>query len=81
MTTKFIMSRDINGYNGFGLPFSDTNYSATITTGAVTALTVPGNSTSDKYLAVFSYTPGGSVYYNGVYLGKTTDFNIEVVRG
>lgn len=56
------MTRDINGYNGFGLPFSDTNYSATITTGTATSLTVPGNSVCTVFLAIFSFTPGGSVY-------------------
>ncbi len=62
MTTKFSMQRDINGYNGFGLQFSDTNYSATIAANTATSLTVPGNSTTTKFLAVFSFTPGGSVY-------------------
>lgn len=62
MTTKFSITRDINGYNGFGLPFSDTNYSATILTGVNTTLDVPGISTSTTYLAVFSYNPGASVF-------------------
>jgi len=62
MTTKFSMTRDINGYNGFGLEFSDTNYSATLTVGAAQSLVVPGISTTTTYLAVFSYEPGTSIW-------------------
>lgn len=70
MTTKFSLVRDINGYNGFGLAFSDTKYSATVAQATDTTLNVPnggcfgsGRSTVEqKYLAVFSYQPGSSVW-------------------
>lgn len=62
MTTKFNMTRDINGYNGFGLDFSDVNYSATITAGVARSLVVPGISTSTTYLAIFSFEPGSKVW-------------------
>lgn len=70
MTTKFAMSRDINGYNGFGLAISDTKYSATIAQDVAQSLTVPdegalgsGYSTAKpKYLAIFSYQPGASIW-------------------
>ena len=58
MTTKLNMRRDINGYNSFGLDFSDANYSATITVGVARALTVPGAQLNVNYLAVFSFEPG-----------------------
>jgi hypothetical protein len=61
MITNFYMIRDINGYNGFGLPFSNSNYSATIT-GAATTLTVPSNTTKTPFLAVFSFEPGAAVW-------------------
>lgn len=70
MTTKFNMSRDINGFNGFGLTFTDTAYSATLATTTDTTLTVPsaisigqqGYATTAQTLAVFSYDPGTSVW-------------------
>jgi hypothetical protein len=70
MATKFNMTRDINGYNGFGLQFTDTAYSCTLTTGTDTTLLVPsasglggnGMSSSSLWIAVFSYDPGTSVW-------------------
>src|ERR1700683_4134032 len=72
MTTKFILTRDINGYNGFGLPFTDTAYSATLTSDTDTTLTVPstnplgGNSyegfSKAVLIAIFSYDPGTSIW-------------------
>jgi hypothetical protein len=70
MATKFNMTRDINGYNGFGLQFTDTAFSATLTASTDTTLTVPSNSgmggngisSQPLWLAVFSYDPGTSVW-------------------
>lgn len=70
MTTKFSMTRDINGYNGFGLQFSDNNYSTTLTAATPTTITVPSNGSmggaatyvNDYWLALFNYTPGASVW-------------------
>lgn len=70
MTTKLNMTRDINGYNAFGLAFTDTAYSATLTTTTDTSLTVPakmgmggnGIASTSLYLAVFIYDPGTSVW-------------------
>ena len=70
MSTKFNMIRDINGFNGFGLIFTDTAYSATLTTATNTTLTVPANmgmggngiSTISQWIAIFSFTPGSSVW-------------------
>lgn len=70
MSTKFSMIRDINGYNGFGLAFSDTKYSATLSQNVDTTLTVPSagvlgsaiSTTTIKCLAIFSYQSGSSVW-------------------
>jgi hypothetical protein len=70
MTTKFNLTRDINGFNGFGLPFTDTAYSCTLTAVTDTTLTVPNNiaigrqgpSTVAQSIAIFSYDPGTSVW-------------------
>lgn len=41
MVTKYNQTRDINGYNGFGLPPSDLNYNATLAATTDTTLTIP----------------------------------------
>lgn len=58
--TPFSLTRDINGYNGFGLAFSINNYNANLATNTDTTQTVP--SYAPHYLAVFSYQQGGSVW-------------------
>lgn len=58
--TKFNMTRDINGYNGFGLPFTLDGYSAVLATGVEQNITVPSN--YPYWIAIFSYTPGSSVW-------------------
>lgn len=70
MATAFSMVRDINGFNGFGLPFSDQKYSATLAQNTDTSLTVPGGmplgyatqGQVNVYLAIFSYEPGAQVW-------------------
>lgn len=70
MPTPFSMVRDINGYNGFGLPFSINKYSANLAQSTDTTLTIPstnaqGTGTSNavaRYIAIFSYEPGASVW-------------------
>jgi hypothetical protein len=70
MATKWNMTRDINGYNGFGMQFSDLKYSCSLTTSSDTTLTVPssmgmggnGFSSSSNWLAVFEYTQGADVF-------------------
>lgn len=72
MATKFALSRDVNGYNGFGLKFTDTAYSCTLATSTDTSLAIPeyasiggaayyGNA-EPKLIAIFSYDPGSSVW-------------------
>ena len=60
MTTKFNMTRDINGYNGFGLQFSDTNFNTTLLAGVGQTLTIPSDNA--YYLAVFAFEPGSTVW-------------------
>ena len=70
MATKFSMTRDINGYNGFGLKPSDTNISATLTASTDTTFTVPGSDaiggcnyqTKSLWLAIFSFDVGSDVW-------------------
>ena len=62
--TFFSMSRDINGYVGFGLPFSNEKYNTILSSGSAQTLTVPSssNATYQKVLAVFSFEPGSVVW-------------------
>jgi hypothetical protein len=73
MTTKFSMTRDINGFNGFGLVPSDTNYSATLTVSTDTTVTVPSavaigkqgpstSSTAPISLAIITSDPGTTIW-------------------
>lgn len=70
MPTPFSMTRDINGYNGFGLAFTLDKYSVTLSTATDTSLTVPSggplgsgtSTTTNRYLAIFSYEPGANVW-------------------
>lgn len=70
MPTNFSMTRDINGYNGFGLPFSVDKYSATIVADTDATLTVPSagplgstsSTYSNKYIVIFNYEAGASVW-------------------
>ncbi len=65
--TKLALTRDINGYNTFGLQFSSQKYDTTLATGAEQTLTAP-TSNAKGYLAVFAYEPGAKVW---VALGAT----------
>lgn len=58
--SKFAISRDGNGVISYGLAFADDKYSATLTASTATALTVPVD--LRKGIAIFSYTPGASVW-------------------
>jgi hypothetical protein len=69
-STPFSMTKDINGSNGFGIQFAVDNYSATVAQNTDTTLACPltstlGGATSqtkNKFLAIFSYQPGASVW-------------------
>ena len=60
MSTKLSMTRDINGYNAFGLIPSLDIYAGSLTANAEQHFTVPGN--NQYWLAIFSYTPGANIW-------------------
>lgn len=62
--TKFIMTRDINGYNGFGLPQSNQLYSALLLSGVAQTFTVPQTGDPDfkNVLALFNPEIGTVVW-------------------
>ena len=64
MLTKFNMVRDINGYNGFGLKFSNSQFQALVASGVESTLEVPvsPDATYPNLIAIFSFSPGSSVW-------------------
>jgi|WetSurMetagenome_2_1015567.scaffolds.fasta_scaffold208850_2 hypothetical protein len=76
MATQYNIYQYLQGINGFGLPFCDTIYSATLSANTDTTLTVPSSAamgaptatTNNKYVAIFSFKPASLVY---VALGAT----------
>jgi hypothetical protein len=72
MTTQYKIQKDVAGYNGFGLQFSDQKYSATLTVSTDTSVAVPltgslgaAHSNINKFLAVvqvYNATHEGEVW-------------------
>lgn len=60
MSTILSFGRDNQGYNAYAPPTSTDKWSATITNGSETHITVPSNFTN--WIAVFSYQPGSNVW-------------------
>lgn len=62
--TKFNMTKDIGGYNGFGVDICVDTFSGKLTQDVVDSVNVPGD--YEFYIAVFTYSPGIDVFVNGV---------------
>jgi hypothetical protein len=81
MSTKFNMTRDVAGYNGFGVMFADDGQQTTLTANAAQTVTVPSN--YPNWLAVFSFTPGSNIWVGngttavpgGSFSSTTADLN------
>ncbi len=70
MTTQYKLQKDVAGYNGFGLPFSDLKYSASLAITTDTTLVVPLKgamgaplNTVNKWLAVIQVEANLSVWF------------------
>jgi len=75
MTTQYKLQKDVAGYNGFGLPFSDMRFSCSLNASSDTELIVPSSGSMgaalnsvNKFLAVIQVENGLSVW---VALGAT----------
>lgn len=69
MTTQYKLQKDIAGFNGFGLPFSDQKFSATLAATTDTTVTVPSSgamgaplNSVNKFLAVVQVEANLSVW-------------------
>ena len=60
MSTQFILSRDINGYNGFGLMFADDKYSVELDAGVAATFTIP--SSHPNWIVIFSFETGSDIW-------------------
>lgn len=62
MSTKLSLTRDINGYNAFGVFPTFDVFSGSLTANAAQSITVPSN--NQYWLAIFTYTPGANIWVN-----------------
>src|SRR3990167_2944397 len=66
MSTKFNMTKDIAGYNGFGLVPADDKFEIVFAVATVYTVTVPSN--YENWIAIMNYTAGADIWvaFNGV---------------
>lgn len=69
MTTQYKLQKDVAGYNGFGLQFSDQKFTASLALTTDTTLTVPSSgsigaplNSVNKFLAVIQVEANASVW-------------------
>jgi hypothetical protein len=60
MNTQLDMESDVRGNCAYAPQFSNTNYNTTLSANAEQHFTVP--STNSKWIAIFSFEPGASVW-------------------
>jgi hypothetical protein len=63
-STKFSMTRDVNGYNGFGIMFSEDGQATSLAANAEQHFVIPSN--YPNWIAIFSYTPGSNIWVDGI---------------
>jgi hypothetical protein len=70
MTTQYKLQKDVAGYNGFGLPFCDTIFSASLAITTDTTLTVPlkgamgaALNSVNKWIAIIQVEANLSVWF------------------
>lgn len=63
VSTKFNMTRDVAGYNGFGIQWPQDGYKGVLAVGVEQHVSVPSN--YPNWIAVFSYTPGANIWVDG----------------
>lgn len=79
MTTIYNLDKNISGVNGFGLPFCDQVFTATLKAATEATLTVPISAgiglpaqTNNKWIAVMRYARATATPGNPVYVSKNS---------
>ena len=60
MSTKLSLTRDINGYNAFGILPTYDIYACSLTASEAQSIVVPSN--FEYWLAVITYSPGANIW-------------------
>lgn len=60
MTTLLNFARDVQGYNSFASSYSTDKFSATLTAGSNSTITVPSN--YSNWVVSFSFQPGSNIW-------------------
>jgi len=63
-STKFNLTKDIAGYNGFGIVFAEDGQATSLAANTEQHFTVPSN--YPYWIAIFSYTPGSNIWVDGI---------------
>lgn len=64
MSTKFNLTKDVAGYNGFGIVFSLDGQATSLAANTEQHFVVPSN--YPNWTAIFSYTPGSNIWVDGI---------------
>jgi len=64
MPTKYLMARDVAGYNGFGLPFSLDGRKTILVANTEQHFTIP--STYAHYIAIVTHTQNVDIWVDGI---------------
>lgn len=82
MSTKLSLTKDINGYNAFGIFPTYDIFAGSLAANVAQTITVPSN--NQYWLAIFTYTPGTSVWVNftttATVPGSTVSANTNVLN-
>jgi hypothetical protein len=60
MSTKLCMTRDINGYNAFGIIPTYDIYAGSLAANTAQSIVIPAN--NEYWLAIFTFSPGANVW-------------------
>lgn len=63
-STKFNLTKDISGYNGFGIAFSQDGKATSLAANTEQHFVVPAN--YPNWIAIFSFTPGSNIWVDGI---------------
>lgn len=74
MSIKFNMTKDVAGYNGFGIKPTTDIRATSLAANSAQSVTVPSN--YGNWIAIFTYTPGSNVWvsFSGTAAVATTSF-------